>query len=144
MAKHEHFSKMEIRQYDLYGLSEDEIMRRTTTALAKYFTEVLYEKMTIEVSKSHQNDTLNVLGKVVIMTTEEYNKLVRPQYPNARVYPNNYHLIDDIPIDMKKVDEKAKEVLDEEIRKSKTAEDYLTNRVRQLQNEHLLPKRRPT
>jgi len=137
---HEHYSKMVINQYDYRGVSEREIKEHCTDHLTSYFREVLAKKMSIVTRRNPMDDSLEILGKVVIMSSEEYNQLMR-----SRIQPPmNYQINPYAPYIMNEVKEVAKEILSEEISKAKTAEDYLTNRVRQLQNEHLLPKRRPT
>ena len=137
---HEHYSKMVINEFDYRGVSEREIKEHCTEELIRYFRKVLAEKMTIITRKNPMDYTTEVLGKVVIMSSDEYNELMR-----SRIQPPmNYQINPYAPYIMNEVKEVAKEILSEEISKAKTAEDYLTNRVRQLQNEHLLPKRRPT
>jgi hypothetical protein len=138
---HEHYSKMVLSNYDYRGVSEREIKEHCVDELTRYFRKVLEEKMTIVTRKNPMDYTTEVVGKVVIMSSEEYNQLMRSRIQPPLSYNHDPYMQ---TYNMEKVDEKAKEVLSEEIRKSKTAEDYLTNRVRQLQNEHLLPKRRPT
>lgn len=137
---HEHYSKMVLKPFDYRGVNESEIKEHCADRLTSYFREVLAQKMSIITRRNHMDDSLEVLGKVVIMSSDEYNELMR-----SRIQPPmNYQINPYNPYIMNEVKEVAKEILSEEISKAKTAEDYLTNRVRQLQNEHLLPKRRPT
>ena len=139
-SEHEHYSKITVKSYEYLGLSESELKNRCAERLSIYFKEMLEKKMTLVTHRNFNDDSIDVLAKVVIMSSDEYNELMR-----SRIQPPmNYQINPYNPYIMNEVKEVAKEILSEEISKAKTAEDYLTNRVRQLQNEHLLPKRRPT
>ena len=82
-----------------------------------------------------------IRGSVVMMTVDEYKKILDSRYVvPAPVQKVVYQPLEDIdPVEVVK---KAEEVIDKAVKTSKTATDYLTNRVSQIQNEHLLPKRK--
>jgi hypothetical protein len=85
-----------------------------------------------------------IRGSVVMMTVDEYKKILDQRYivkNPTTVTKVVYEPLEDIdPVEVVK---KADEVIDKAVKTSRTATDYLTNRVSQIQNEHLLPKRRP-
>jgi len=139
-SEHEHFAKMTMSPMLHRTTTESDMQEMIRGRLIDEFREVVYNKMTVHTQRNHRDDTISAVAGIVIMTTDEYRAMQRTYAMNAVMAP----MQQPAPLVMKQVEEQAKEILDEQIKKSRSIEDYLTNRVRQLQNEHLLPKRRPT
>ena len=138
-SEHEHFAKMTMSPMLHRTTTESDMQEMIRGRLLDEFRQVVYNKMTVHTQRNHSDDTISAVAGIVIMTTDEYRAMQRTYAMNAVMAPMRQ-----APLVMKEVEQKAKEILVEELKKSKSTEDYLTNRVRQLQNEHLLPKRRPT
>lgn len=131
-------STVEVDAYRLYGLNASNTLdfeNRIKQQLIAEFMQALYKKATVTSYNDPMKDSKTFMAQVVILSLSEYRALLG----SSNVQP----LPTPAPISMDRVEEAAKEVLKQELQKSKTAQDYLMNRVRQLQNEHLLPKRKP-
>ncbi len=81
-----------------------------------------------------------IRGSVVIMPVEEYKKILDRRYVIHNPTPQKvvYELPDPV-----EVVEQANKIIDKAVTSSKSPTDFLTNRVNQLQNEHILSKRKP-
>jgi hypothetical protein len=81
-----------------------------------------------------------IRGSVVIMPVEEYKKILDRRYVINNPTPQKvvYELPDPV-----EVVEEANKIISKAVTSSKSPTDFLTNRVNQLQNEHLLSKRKP-
>ena len=133
------YSTVDVNMDRLYGLSASDLLEHEEhikRKLISEFTKFLYSKATITSANSPTQYSKSFTAQVVIMSVKEYTDLMSAIPKSSVTYPNTK------PMVMDEVEEEAKKVLQREIQKSKTAEDYLMNRVRQLQNEHLLPKRK--
>jgi hypothetical protein len=85
-----------------------------------------------------------IRGSVVIMPVEEYKKILDRRYvvnPPPTVVKVPYQSFDEV--DAGEAVKQASEIIDNAVKSSKSLTDFLSNRVTQLQNEHLLPKRKP-
>ena len=85
-----------------------------------------------------------IRGSVVIMPVDEYKKILDRRYVVQQPQPVQkitYPSFDDV--DAGSAVKQASEIIDKAVKSSKSPTDFLTNRVTQLQNEHLLPKRKP-
>ena len=109
--------------------------------------ESLYREMLDQVSFTQLVDPLYMdkkfRGSVVIMSVDEYKKILDSRYVvhnPSPVQKVNYPSSEDV--DPAAVVKKAEEVIEKAVKTSRTATDYLTNRLSQIHNEHLLPKRK--
>lgn len=85
-----------------------------------------------------------IRGSVVMMTVDEYKKILDQRYVvqnPTTITKVVYEPLD--PIDPAEVVKEADKIIGNAVKSSKSPTDFLTNRVSQLQNEHLLPKRKP-
>ena len=133
------YSTVEVNMDRMYGLSASDILEHEDhikRKLISEFTKFLYGKATITSTNNPNHYSKTFTAQVVILSLKEYTDLMSMASRSSVTYPSTK------PMVMEEVEEEAKKVLQREIQKSKTAEDYLMNRVRQLQNEHLLPKRK--
>lgn len=139
-SDHEHFAKVTLSPMIHRTTPNSALEEMVRGMLLDQFRQIVYNKMTVHTQTNYSDDTISAVAGIVIMTTDEYRAMQRMYAMNVVTAPMHQPA----PLVMKQVEKQAKEILEQEIKKSKSAEDYLTNRVRQLQNEHLLPKRRPT
>jgi hypothetical protein len=123
-----------------YSTDDKFVEREIKTKLFDSLVQELAKHVTFHEMMDPKMFDKVIRGSVVIMPVEEYKKILDRRYVINNPTPQKvvYELPDPV-----EVVEEANKIISKAVTSSKSPTDFLTNRVNQLQNEHLLSKRKP-
>ena len=138
-SKFIHTCQLTLSDMLTYSTDDKFVEREIKTKLFDSLVQELAKHVTFhEIMDPKMFDKV-IRGSVVIMPVEEYKKILDRRYVINNPTPQKvvYELPDPV-----EVVEEANKIISKAVTSSKSPTDFLTNRVNQLQNEHLLSKRK--